>query len=105
MPADAERWQAYLTDDEPPELAFFCQACAGARVRSRLALDCVHACIPLTREDVEAIGCIWQEWGVFVLDHREDLEHAAAWKLAADTYHEQMHGTKPPETRPARSAP
>jgi hypothetical protein len=28
MPADAERWKAYLTDDEPPELAFFCEECA-----------------------------------------------------------------------------
>ena len=28
MPADDERWQAYLTDDEPPELAFFCPDCA-----------------------------------------------------------------------------
>jgi hypothetical protein len=28
MPADAERWQAYLTDDEPPELAFYCPSCA-----------------------------------------------------------------------------
>jgi hypothetical protein len=22
LPADEERWEAYLTDDEPPELAF-----------------------------------------------------------------------------------
>jgi hypothetical protein len=25
---DGERWEAYLTDDEPPELAFFCPECA-----------------------------------------------------------------------------
>jgi hypothetical protein len=24
LPADDERWEAYLTDDEPPELAFYC---------------------------------------------------------------------------------
>jgi hypothetical protein len=28
MPADPDRWQAYLTDDEPPELAFYCPECA-----------------------------------------------------------------------------
>jgi hypothetical protein len=28
LPADKERWSAYLTDDEPPELAFFCAVCA-----------------------------------------------------------------------------
>jgi hypothetical protein len=29
LPADEERWAAYLTDDEPPELASFCPECAG----------------------------------------------------------------------------
>jgi hypothetical protein len=28
LPADPERWQAWLTDDDPPELAFFCPECA-----------------------------------------------------------------------------
>jgi hypothetical protein len=28
LPADADRWQAYHTDDEPPELAFYCSECA-----------------------------------------------------------------------------
>jgi hypothetical protein len=28
LPADEERWPAYLTDDEPPELAFYCPECA-----------------------------------------------------------------------------
>ena len=28
LPADEERWSAYLTDDEPPELAFYCCSCA-----------------------------------------------------------------------------
>jgi hypothetical protein len=28
LPADEERWRAYLTDDEPAELAFYCPACA-----------------------------------------------------------------------------
>jgi hypothetical protein len=28
LPADEERWEAYhLTDNEPPELAFFCPEC------------------------------------------------------------------------------
>jgi hypothetical protein len=26
--ADSERWRAFLTDDEPSELAFFCPDCA-----------------------------------------------------------------------------
>jgi hypothetical protein len=28
LPADEDRWEAYLTDDEPPELAFYCSDCA-----------------------------------------------------------------------------
>jgi hypothetical protein len=24
LPADEERWEAYLTDDEPPEVVFYC---------------------------------------------------------------------------------
>jgi hypothetical protein len=28
LPGDGERWFAYLTDGEPPELAFFCPECA-----------------------------------------------------------------------------
>jgi hypothetical protein len=28
LPTDEERWRAYLTDDEPPEVAFFCAECA-----------------------------------------------------------------------------
>jgi hypothetical protein len=28
LPADEDRWSAYLTDDEPPELAFYCAECA-----------------------------------------------------------------------------
>jgi hypothetical protein len=28
MPVDEERWQALLTCDEPPELAFYCPRCA-----------------------------------------------------------------------------
>ena len=28
LPADEERWQAYLADDEPPEVAFYCPECA-----------------------------------------------------------------------------
>jgi hypothetical protein len=27
-PTDEKRWQAYLTDDEPPELVFYCPECA-----------------------------------------------------------------------------
>ena len=28
LPADLERWQVWLTDDEPAELVFYCPACA-----------------------------------------------------------------------------
>jgi hypothetical protein len=28
LPAESKRWEAYLTDDEPPELAFYCPECA-----------------------------------------------------------------------------
>jgi hypothetical protein len=28
MPVDDEHWSAYLTDDEPPEVVFFCADCA-----------------------------------------------------------------------------
>lgn len=28
LPADDERWQAWHTEDEPPELAFYCPECA-----------------------------------------------------------------------------
>jgi hypothetical protein len=28
LPTDEDRWEAHLTDDEPPELAFYCPDCA-----------------------------------------------------------------------------
>jgi uncharacterized protein with PIN domain len=28
LPVDAEQWSAYLTEDEPPEVVFFCPDCA-----------------------------------------------------------------------------
>jgi hypothetical protein len=28
LPADQERWSAYLTDDEPAEIVFYCPLCA-----------------------------------------------------------------------------
>jgi hypothetical protein len=34
LPNDPDRWEAYLTDDEPPELAFFCPACAEREFKS-----------------------------------------------------------------------
>ena len=27
LPADEERWQAWLTDDEPAEVVFYCPEC------------------------------------------------------------------------------
>jgi hypothetical protein len=27
LPADEERWAAYLTDDDPPEVVFYCPGC------------------------------------------------------------------------------
>lgn len=29
LPTDEERWRAYLTDDEPAEVVFYCPDCAG----------------------------------------------------------------------------
>jgi hypothetical protein len=29
LPANQERWQAWLTDDGPPELVFYCRECAN----------------------------------------------------------------------------
>jgi hypothetical protein len=34
LPPDEDRWEAYLTDDEPPELAFYCPQCAELEVES-----------------------------------------------------------------------
>jgi hypothetical protein len=34
LPADEDRWQAWLTDDEPPELAFNCPDCADREFKS-----------------------------------------------------------------------
>jgi hypothetical protein len=34
LPADEDRWEAYLTDVEPPELAFFCPECAEDEFKS-----------------------------------------------------------------------
>ncbi len=34
LPADEERWQAWLTCDEPPELAFYCPGCAEREFRN-----------------------------------------------------------------------
>jgi len=28
LPADKDRWSAYLTDDEPPEIALICPECS-----------------------------------------------------------------------------
>jgi hypothetical protein len=28
LPAEEERWQAYLTTTRPPELSFYCPVCA-----------------------------------------------------------------------------
>jgi hypothetical protein len=34
LPADEERWAAYLIDDELPELVFYCPACAEREFKS-----------------------------------------------------------------------
>ena len=28
LPADDDRWEAYLTNDEPAEVVFYCPSCA-----------------------------------------------------------------------------
>jgi hypothetical protein len=37
LPVDEDRWQAWLTYDEPPEVAFYCPKCADMGVRRRLS--------------------------------------------------------------------
>jgi hypothetical protein len=32
-PVDEDRWEAFLTDDKPPELAFYCPKCAEREFR------------------------------------------------------------------------
>jgi hypothetical protein len=39
LPADPEHWRAYLTDDEPPEIAFYCPVCAEREFGSGRYLD------------------------------------------------------------------
>ncbi len=34
LPVDDERWQAYLTDDEPVEVVFYCLDCAESEFGS-----------------------------------------------------------------------
>jgi hypothetical protein len=34
LSADGDRWKAYLADDEPPELAFYCPSCAEREFKS-----------------------------------------------------------------------
>jgi hypothetical protein len=34
LPADREHWEAYPTDDEPAELAFYCPDCAEREFRT-----------------------------------------------------------------------
>lgn len=38
LPADEEHWRAYVTDDEPPQLAFYCPG------RRRSAMPAVEEC-------------------------------------------------------------
>jgi hypothetical protein len=33
LPADVARWCAYLTDDEPPEVVFYCPGARSASLR------------------------------------------------------------------------
>jgi hypothetical protein len=34
LPADEERWCAYVTHDEPPAVVFYCAECAEREFRS-----------------------------------------------------------------------
>jgi hypothetical protein len=34
VPVDGERWEAYLTDDEPPEVGFYCPECAERQFKT-----------------------------------------------------------------------
>jgi hypothetical protein len=49
LPAHGECWEAYLTADEPPELAFYCPSCAErelGRVRDRASLEGALELVP-----------------------------------------------------------
>ena len=39
LPADEERWSAYLTDDEPPGVIFYCPECAEREFGHSLRLN------------------------------------------------------------------
>ena len=38
LPADDDRWEAHHTDDEPPELAFYCPECSKREFGGERAL-------------------------------------------------------------------
>jgi hypothetical protein len=40
---DEDRWAAYLTDDEPPELGFFCPACVASDEKVKARGGAQHA--------------------------------------------------------------
>jgi hypothetical protein len=35
LPAGEDRWEAHLTDNKPPEIAFFCPDCADTEFGAR----------------------------------------------------------------------
>ena len=39
LPTDADRWETHLTADEPPELGFYCPACAEREFGARSASE------------------------------------------------------------------
>jgi hypothetical protein len=60
LPVDEEGWRAYLTCDEPPELAFYCPGCAerefgenrgdGEPLRALpVTVDCLRAALATAR--------------------------------------------------------
>jgi hypothetical protein len=53
LPAGDERWAAYFTDDEPPEVIFYCPDCvSGSSQTTRLSAFCPENASSVGQQDI-----------------------------------------------------